>query len=269
LTRTWEDPEAVLGIIDNIGVGNCDAAGIDDRDAIPPGTVAARFEVQNNRVLREIARRIADHDRVLRAGQSVDQASGDPHDILIGPAGDPEMRVEAAKAVDVLELVLLPVEAVDRRAGGLRLAAPEADAEISYPALRRIQVVRYRAERNDIDSRIVLDGNDGSSGTVAFERYPRSGPRQRLLVDPLRTGKRKRSGAEIYGRAAQRRGMADRRLNGRGVVAAAAIRVLGGAEVPDVDVRAGFLPRAEKARAVMESIGTVRSRRLGQYRRRE
>ena len=32
---------------------------------------------------------------------------------------------------------------------------------------------------------------------------------------------------------------------------------------------AATLPRAEKARAVMESIGTVRSRRLGQYRRRE
>src|SRR5580692_2976493 len=111
------------------------------------------------------------------------------------------MGVEAAKSMQVLELMLLPVQAVYRRAGGLRLARVEADPEISYPALRRIQVVRHRAEANDIGSRSVLDGDDGSSGTIAFENDARSGPCQRRPVDSLRAGKREWSGAQIYGRA--------------------------------------------------------------------
>jgi hypothetical protein len=137
--------------------------------------------------------------------------------------------------VEVLELMLLPVQAVDRRAGGLRLARVEADPEISYPALRRIQVVRHGAEANDIGSRIVLDGDDGSSGTIAFENDPRSGPCQRRLVDPLRAAKREWSGAEVYGRAADRCRVLDRRLDCQGVIVPASVRMSGGTEILNVD----------------------------------
>ena len=59
--------------------------------------------------MREILRGITDHDRVLRAGRGIDQASRHSDDILIGPARDPKMGVKAAKRMNIVKLVLLPV----------------------------------------------------------------------------------------------------------------------------------------------------------------
>ena len=86
------------------------------------------------------------------------------------------MGVEAAKGMNIVKLVLLPVQTMYRRAGGLGLTGAEADPEISYPTLGSVQVVGHRAERNYIGSRIILYGHDGSPGTVALENDSRSSP---------------------------------------------------------------------------------------------
>jgi hypothetical protein len=86
------------------------------------------------------------------------------------------MGVEAAKGVNVIELVLLPVQTMYRGASGLRLSCAEADPEISDPALGTIQAVGYRAEGNYIASRIIPYGDDRPPGTVALENDSRSAP---------------------------------------------------------------------------------------------
>jgi hypothetical protein len=86
------------------------------------------------------------------------------------------MGVKAAKGMNIVKLVLLPVQTMYRRTSGLGLTCTKADPEISYPALGSVQVVGHRAEGNYIGTRTIPYDNHGSSGTVALENDSWSTP---------------------------------------------------------------------------------------------
>ena len=48
LAGARKNSKGVLGIIDNVGVGDGEAAGIEHRDTLASGAVPSRFEVHNN-----------------------------------------------------------------------------------------------------------------------------------------------------------------------------------------------------------------------------